>query len=437
MQTFPIDYVRQLIEQTLQEEHIKDNKYFGGPNQVGLFSFYEHLVSEDEVNRYVEKYRDLSNQQNRTGLIMNGVILAPENPNITNIHSVYISPFTFTLQFRVKLNNRDEALETLNHLISVLRGRKHDIAELSSGKLFKVGTIANNVLGSPVVKNGDYIGTIGYNQTLIAGITAKLNALAALDTAITYTDSYPQYLYYTHRTQSGIEYLRCAVKKDNNSSWNRADEEEDTTIIIPPDETFTKYKLSVSFESIRCDQPNTLNGDEYCQISFGGSATLTSENVLLGNELTKVGIKKVKVVGATTTELTDTQNWLEPLELPSSNGADTQTLHLLSNKFITNSHTDANTISNQFSFILDKDNTFLMQLWKYARYGIQGNGTSVTYYEAISPNMVFNVVEIWSSWGVIEEYTYNARIIESIEIENTESDVLSITLPLQIQGDND
>ena len=87
MRSFPIDFVRQVIEQTLLEEKIKEpNKYFGGDSQVKLFSFYEQLQKDDEVNRYVEIYRDLTEQQNRTGLIMNGTIIAPENPTITNVN---------------------------------------------------------------------------------------------------------------------------------------------------------------------------------------------------------------------------------------------------------------------------------------------------------------------------------------------------------------
>ena len=40
MMTMAIDYVRQILEQTLEQEHEKyPNKYFGGENLVKLFSF--------------------------------------------------------------------------------------------------------------------------------------------------------------------------------------------------------------------------------------------------------------------------------------------------------------------------------------------------------------------------------------------------------------
>ena len=46
MKTMSIDYVRELIENTLAEEHEKNPNFFGGKNQVNLFSFYEQLQKD-------------------------------------------------------------------------------------------------------------------------------------------------------------------------------------------------------------------------------------------------------------------------------------------------------------------------------------------------------------------------------------------------------
>ena len=60
MKAFPIDFVRQVIEQTLLEQHkLNQDLYYGGKDQVNLFSFYEQLQKDSEVDRYVEIYRDL------------------------------------------------------------------------------------------------------------------------------------------------------------------------------------------------------------------------------------------------------------------------------------------------------------------------------------------------------------------------------------------
>lgn len=440
---FPIDFIRQIIEQTLEEQHFDyPTQYFGGRNQVNLLSFYEQLQKEDEVNRYVEIYRDLTNQQNKTGLIMNGTIVAPENPTITNISSSLIIPMSFTCSFRVKLADRDMALSTINNLIAILKGRKQDIAVLNNGTLLKVGTIANNVLGSPLIRNRDYIG--GWNNAtnsdseVDTNISAIISGLTAL--GFEYNDDYPRYLYFSTSTDNNREnqVMRIAYKEDSETAWFEVVDNGEYQGIVYPSEnqTFKRFKVSMSFDSIRCDEPRNLNANEYCVISFGGSATLVSENVLLGNELTKLSFKKKMIKASTNISIDDTEHWLEPLELPSGNNADTLTNQLLSNKFITNTHTDSITLSLQYTFILDTSMDLIKQWFDYARYGIQANGTTILYTSGITPNMIYEVSEIWSSWGNIDIKTFNAKIVESIDIENTESDTLTISVPLQIQGVN-
>ena len=205
----------------------------------------------------------------------------------------------------------------------------------------------------------------------------------------------------------------------------------------PPHNSFEKYKVSLSFESIRCDEPRTLNSNEYCVISFGGSATVVSNGVALGNDLTKLGIKRSLIKAESNIAITDDYHWLEPLELPSGNNADTQINQLISNKFLTNTHTDSLSLTLQYTFIVDNKIPLLKQLFMYGRYGTTANGTTIPYNRGITPNMIFEIMELWSSWGEVEPITFKAKIVESIDIENTESDTLTITIPLQIQGDND
>ena len=424
LKTFPIDYIRQVIDQTLLQEHIKNVNFLGGENQVSLFSFYEQLVSQDEVDRYVERYRDLADQQNRSGIIANGVIVAPENPTITNLNQVLIVPMTFMATFRCKIGDRDSVLETLNNLISIHKGRKVDIAELDNGKLFMVGTIANNSIGSPLIRNGDFIGIkTDSEETVDTFITGKLTALS---TTASYTldSTFTNYLYFEEDNK-----IKVAIYNSDDSEWEvKTDENSYDDVIFPPaHNSFTKYKVSLSFDSIRCDEPRNLNGSEFVQISLGGSATLTNASVLMGNDLTKLAIKRTKLVGESDTTYADNYTWLEPLEQPSSSNADTQLNRLMSNNFVNNTHTDALTLSTQYTFIIDKSIDFLKYIYEYARYGKQ------TY---ITPNIIYTICEITSSWGEVSSITYLAKIIESIDIENTESDVMQITLPLQIQGEN-
>ena len=84
---------------------------------------------------------------------------------------------------------------------------------------------------------------------------------------------------------------------------------------------------------------------------------------------------------------------------------------------------------------IDKNIDILYQFFKYARYGKQGTSGN-NYLDGITPNMIYEIKEIWSSWGQVEVETFKAKVVESIDIENTESDALTITIPFQVQGDN-
>lgn len=440
LKNLPLTFVQQAIEQTLLEQHIKNNHYFGGQDQIVLHSFYEQLKTQAEVDRFVETVRDLNDQQNRTNLIGNGVLLSPENPTITNLYSSLIIPFTWTCSIRTTLGNRDTMIETLQNVIDKLKGKKCDIAQLECEdfegkkitKLFKVGTLGQNE-GQPAIKCGDYIGEVGYNQVLDTRINALLTSLTSK--GFTNNLQNGDYLYYTSvGAYSTTKYICVAQKQDG--TWTQI--EDDGTyndVVFPIEQTgaiYDKFKLSMSFDSFRVDDPHNLNGEEYCEISFGGSATLCDERVMLGNDLVKLGVQKNKIEAQTPISFTGaTIYYLEPLEMPSGLNANTQITQLISNNFKQNTHTDGTAGVLQYTFIMDKSFDILNQWFNYSRfgaYGITGND--------ICPNLIYNVSEFWSSWGVVDKHTMLGKITESIDIENTESDVLTLGVNFQIQGEN-
>lgn len=438
MRNFPIDFIRQIIVQTMEEEHIKQPlKYYGGANQVNLFSFYEQIAQDDEVNRYVENFRQLTNQENRTSLLMNGIIAAPENPTITNLNNCTIIPLSFTCSFRVKLGNRDDALETINHIIHLLKGRKFDVAELDNNKLFKVGTLGNNVFGKPQIKCGDFLGKC-VNTTLDNYVSARMSDLILnyFFEAVNQNEDY----YYVEdiKTTSPTRDELIVVRKVNGAFvriYKNGTNSKD--VLFPSSEHIVdKWQVSMSFDSIRCDEPMILNYDEYCTISFGGSATIVNARIRVGNELTKLGVQRKGIQAKVNISITDSIHWIEPLELPSSNNIGNQMRQLISNNFVNQSHNDNMSLSLQYTFVLDKDEEIINAWFKYARYGMQGIsvvGDVEDYTYAITPNLIYNVYEFWSCWGEIELYKLETKIVESIEIENTESDTLSLTIPFQIQ----
>ena len=647
IKSFPISFVQVALEQTLLKNKIKNLNLVGGKNQIEIHSFYEQLKTQNEVDRFIETFRDLTEQQNRSGLIANGILMSPENPTITNLYTSMIIPMSWACSLRVKLSDRDLMLETINELIEELKGSKVDIAELKCrdemGRAiyvpFAVGTIGHNE-GKPAIKCGDYLADMGSDNptnaefrtemshkvyqgitnglnngdyiyfkgadqlkvavcddfedtitvnldrytteidengninirvllvstsdiqtlpnqvivnanvsltdgndtitvdkvasvenfyiqanklniiatfngvasvddftpttTTIAGIedigfrstsqyiladinftsnndflvlppyvdvsydidfyannpfgdsetnnitgTTRITNLSLKEGKITFKQTMSTGFYTVFRNPSYLKnsYVVTAetlgtltftinstnIKTITNLFRVVEDDGSFDNVIFPPEhESFEKYKLSLSFEGLRCDTPRTLNGDEYCEISFGGSATLVNYGVKLGNDLIKVSMKKNKILAETPIVFYDAETYyLEPLELPSGNGANTIPNQLVSNAFKVNTHSDSLTITLQYTFIADETQPILKQLFDYGRYGTTG----ITEVD-ISPNIIYDMTEWWSSWGVVNKMPYLGKIVESVDIENTESDTLTLSLTMQVQGEN-
>ena len=431
LKTFPIDFVRQILEQKLLEEHMINVNLFGGKEQVAITSFYEQLKSQDEVDRFIETYRDLTEQQNRTGLILNGVILSPENPTITNLYSSLIVPMDWTCSLRCTLGNRDDAIITINNLIEKLKGRKIDVAQLNCVDEnnrpytipFCVGTIGQNS-SAPELKDGDYIGTLtnaNAASTRISEYTSK---------GVIFDTTKDHWFYCQHSNK-----LKVIYYKHGNQHYNFIEDDgEHKDIIFPPEHTsFEQYKVSLSFDAIRCDEPRNLNEKEYCELSFGGSATLVSKGVKLGNDLIKIAISKLKVEASTDIEYATNLTYLEPLEMPSGNNLSNQVNQLMSAKFLTKPHADSITPTLQYTFILDETNPLLNAWFRLARYGYWSLSTA-NVDDKISPNTEYGVTEIWSSWGNYNKEYCVTKKVENIDIDNTESDTLTISVSFQVVG---
>ena len=343
---------------------------------------------------------------------------------------------TYTCAISCQLVNRDQMLETINNLINELKGAKVDIAQLKCldennrvyYQPFMVGTLGHND-GAPYPKNGDYIGEIGtLNPT--TDINTLLNKLA---TNFSWAVGSTPFWFYVGQA----DVLKVVYVQENETPIIIEDDGTYDDIIFPPEHTsFEKYKLSLSFESLRCDTPYTLEGEEYCEISFGGSATLVNDSVRLGNDLVKVSISKyqIKTSNGNITYSTPTTYYVEPLEMPSGSNANTKAMQMVSNNFITNSHTDALSITLQYSFVCDFNVELLKQWFKYARYGTQ-NISDSNDVQTMSPNLIYDVNEYWSSWGVVDIEPLKAKIVGNIDVENTEGDTLTLSLTMQKQGE--
>lgn len=452
-ETFALDYLRQCIIQTIYKNYIESNEsanIIGNPNQISLVSFYEHLQSGDQVDRFVDTVKDLLNQQNRMGLIANGVIVAPSTPAITNINQKKIIPLEFNVSFRTTLEDRDLVLNTLNLMVDKLKGRKRDVALFDNGKVFMVGSVANNSIGTPVLSYGDYLGSYDNNvpDTIVSlndYVVYKLNLFSSLGIIEeTYPETLERYYYVGIQYEdNGVlrERLAVVIYDSDTTEWKEIiDDGTHPTIIFPPTHNyFEKYKVSMSFETNRVSEPRTLNANDMCNITLGGSTTVCSSSVKLGNDLTKLDIMRNYVYNGGTKVLfnvNNEHNYLEPLEIPNSSNLNSIPNQLASNNFMTNSHNDAISSGIQYTFIIDEDIELLNHLFRYARYGKVAILTSGDQL-GISPNVVYTVKEYWVKWGNVKIEDYLGKIIGDIDVDSTESDVMTISITMQVQGEND
>lgn len=401
VKVFQIDFVREAFNWVLNRNSIGHEGTYLTSNDIQLYSFYEHLVSDDEIDRYVEKYNMLVEQQNRYGVIGFGILSTTDTPSIANLKSIFISPFEWACSIRCTLANRDTVLETIYKLIEKLKGKKVDIAQLDNGKLFCVNTMTNELTNGCFVLDIDNIPE-NVENNLESGdlvFTEESNKLVA------------------------YKYVNGAFAQVNN--------------VVPEHNSFEKLKLDFSFDDLKCDEPYDLDATEYVDITFSGSCTLCSQHQMLGNDQVKVLIGKYKTIISDDDEqniyFTDEDDEIvysevEPLEMGSGSNANTIASQFRSNLFKTNSHTDALSLSIEYTFMVDMSNYIISQWFDYARYGI------IDVNNGISPNIIYSIKEYWCYWGIIKERQFYAKIVNSIDIDNTEADTLTIKVPMQIQG---
>lgn len=430
LKAFPIDFVRAVFENQFRKN--STNTELFNNEDISLFSFYEHLSTQEEVDRYVELYKDLVGQQNKTNKLGFGIVAVTDTPSITNIATSFVSPFEWSCTIRCTMANRDKMMQTIYQLIEDLKGKKVDVAQLDNGKIFPVGTLFNE--GDNAFHSEDYIGEVDFTNatTLNTSINALLTSLST-NYGLTFDNTKDLTLFASDTTDNSK--LREVFF---DGTGGAIFEEVTTHSLIPSHTSYEKYKLDLSFDDLKINEPFTLNSQEYCEISFGGSATLCNESVRLGNDLVRLLFSKYKVKGASDYTFTANSFRIEPLELPSNNNANNIPNQLRSNYFKVNSHTDSVAISIQYSFLCDLSNTLLNQWYNYARYG-ENNLTNAGLIQqnSITPNIIYTIKEMWNTWGVIEEHTFKAKIIDDIQLENSESDALTMSLTMQIQGAND
>lgn len=415
IKTMQIDFVRSVLDTKLKS--FASGAQFFNDTDIKLYSFYEQLTQDDEVNRYVELYNDLVSQQNKQNLVGFGIVTVTDSPSITNLKKGFVSPFEWGCTIRCALPNRDQMIATIYKIIEDYKGKKQEVAQLDNGKLVPVGTPTNRF--TLTIEDYDYIGEVFSSPS--SEIATILSGFAS------------NYGITNNATLVYVEYDgKLQLYEYQEDTWVNISD-----VNVPEHESFEKLKLDLSFDDIKVTEPYTLNKTEYCTISFGGTATLTTKSIRLGNDLTHVIFSKYKVKAQTDYTFGANSYDLEPLEMPSGLNANTIPNQLRSNYFRVNTHTDSVALSIQYNFLLDLDSPLIKQWFEFGRYGINNLNSGAIQDSSITPNIIYKVKEFWVSWGEINVYEYKAKIVEDIDIDNTESDTMTIGISMQVQGDND
>ena len=289
-----------------------------------------------------------------------------------------------------------------------------------------------NIVGVPKISKGDFLGIVGGDvyPTLQNLALAIKNIIVTQNGGEWFNNG--DYFYYE---ENGIIKVGHYLIVEGVETYAQAIDDSEIDILIPPAHTsFTKYKVSISFDAIRIDEPRVLNAEEYCTITIGGSGTVVNASVSLGNDISMVSIQKYRINAKPIINLSSTSvYYLEPLEIPSGLGIANEISQLTSNNFLQNRHNSGINPQINYSFILDKRINLLKQFYKYARYGIVAKN-STEYVSGISPNMIFKIKEYTCSWGEYEINEFYAKASDNIGIDNTESDTITLALQFEIQA---
>lgn len=428
IKNYPIEFVRQIIVQRLFMNKGDDPNLIGGDKDVNLMSFFEQVKTQEELDRYVKNWQALVDEQNRDTHIVNGIVATQENPTITNLYNCLIIPMTWNCIFRCKLKDMDLVVNSVSKLIESLKGRKQDIAEFEDGSLYMVGTIGN--YSDTHIRKCDYIGSANDQDTLKNQLSPIISSLGTKGFSIAIRQIVS--ISYFESANEKIKLVQIAKQPQRPTTYEFVEDFKE--LVEPPESNVVgKYKVSMSCDAIRVDTPTTINGEEYVNVSFSGSATIVNDKVKLGNDLVHIRVKRDKVImNGTATTFSEDALYLEPLEMPSGNNISTQSNQISTNNFKNNHHNDSITPALQYTFICDDDNLLLRNLYDYGRYGIVNYDT--TY--GVSPNIIYEIKEVYSSWGKVNVKPYNAKIIDNVEIENNEADVLTISITFAVQGGN-
>jgi hypothetical protein len=396
-------------------------------SSIFLASFYEQLQDDEQISRYVDNIKELLSLQNREKETSNfkamGIIAQSGNAEIINIKRNYVSPLEYQARFDIQLEDRDYVLGKLKQLIDDCRGRKFDLIQLTNGQIkVLVPNTINITSDKPELRVGttsipNFFKVIGsYNPT-----TATTDWSNDIDNQFhNYANtspfpaiSLPAFMWFIY----------------NNKLYQRSLSLSSTSPVVYSYGTATEvgtieglYKLSLSFDGIQSQEPYINNGVDRVFLFFSGSATITKDNVTLGNDIVLTTIRDGKDTG--------TIYEVEPTEIPASLSVNDDTFQTYASGFRTQDRNMAIGNKMTYSFIYENTNTLFNDLYEYARYGLKYNADG-TFVAPTFVNLIFTIKEYRYSFGVLRVNKFYAKLGD-VSTSNTNGDVMTLTIAFKV-----
>jgi len=394
MATYDIDLLRAIFVDKLND------------SSIFLASFYEQIEDEQSVSRYVQNIKDMIALQNQEKSVSNykamGVISQTGAAEILNIRTNYVSPLEYQVRLDIELSDRDYVLGKIKTLIDATRGSKFDMLVGGSGTIYTTSNPTGFNGNKPIIQNNSFVGySADYDW-----ITSPSTLITDLQTYFQFpTSNFGVYMDGSDGdTLSGLYRLNFTYTAPSTYAFTQTKIQN----------TYERYKVSLSFNGIQSDEPFLNNGLDRVFIFFGGSATIVKNNVSLGNDIVKTTIQVGKDTGA----IYD----VEPLEIPSSLSLNDDAYQPFTAGFqsVERNLALANKIS--YSFVYDSANPLFNDLYKFTRYG----SGAATY-----TNLIFTITEYRYSFAGATIDKFYAKIADC-NVQNTNGDVITLSIGFKV-----
>jgi len=366
-------------------------------NDTTNYFFMSLFMEIDETStRNVEALGELLGTQNRSDKTL--MLVTSESDNdIWNIKSEHIVPMDFTVRARCPQDSTLTLSKKVSAIITDLKGKKKDVARLADD------TIQVFETPSTAIVSGAYIGTVtsANNDTRIKANITALTTLGLTNSLVNGSIVYYQY---------GTALFSATFDGTNFTPSSSLSA------------TFTKYKVSLAFSTLKFSEIYSEGGVYYADFSVNGRASIVGSNVLLGNDMTKVSMT---LDSGTTVYEIDPVSFSSATELADLSY---QTYASGMMKQLQNTSTDTKI---QYAIIVSLDNKLSMNIWHLARYGTPLASGDSDLISDFDENVVYNVTETYAYFGIVKQRTYKAKI-KSPSTSNTESDVISVSFTMDI-----